>query len=362
MRVSADGSGCLCDRWIRGPRAIGRDHRRSKPPVEARVARPDRAAFRRPAAGFGGGSPRRREPAGGLALAAALRRGRCRGAPARQHEAARHASCADRHRRQGSGPYLRRTSGRDHPLDRPGHGESRRPVAAHHPAHLGGSSSPASPRPHLQTLHGPGLRREGRGYRGTLHAPAGPRRGAVDRREAPDPGARPHPAGPAAQARQVRDHDPRLQAPRHDHALRCLQRPGRRRARPLHAESTPIRSSSASSTPSSARSRSASWFTPSSTTTARTSTPRFEPGSPAIHAGCSTSRRPLARGSTPPRTSFSALTRKRLRRGVFRSIVDLQAAINRYLKEHNLDPKPFVWTKPATAILAKLSQTPVPSV
>src|SRR3954454_21281778 len=28
---------------------------------------------------------------------------------------------------------------------------------------------------------------------------------------------------------------------------------------------------------------------------------------------------------------FSALTRKRLRRGVFRSIVDLQAAINRYL-------------------------------
>ena len=32
---------------------------------------------------------------------------------------------------------------------------------------------------------------------------------------------------------------------------------------------------------------------------------------------------------------FSALTRKRLRRGVFRSIVDLQAAINRYLKEHN---------------------------
>jgi transposase len=41
---------------------------------------------------------------------------------------------------------------------------------------------------------------------------------------------------------------------------------------------------------------------------------------------------------------FSALTRKRLRRGVFRSIVDLQAAINRYLNEHNCDPKPFVWT------------------
>ena len=59
---------------------------------------------------------------------------------------------------------------------------------------------------------------------------------------------------------------------------------------------------------------------------------------------------------------FSKLTRQRLKRGVFRSIVDLQAAINRYLNEHNDDPKPFVWTKPADAILAKLSRLPVPSV
>ena len=44
---------------------------------------------------------------------------------------------------------------------------------------------------------------------------------------------------------------------------------------------------------------------------------------------------------------FSALTRRRLRRGVFRSVVDLQAAINRYIAEHNDDPKPFVWTKTA---------------
>src|ERR1700674_310714 len=59
---------------------------------------------------------------------------------------------------------------------------------------------------------------------------------------------------------------------------------------------------------------------------------------------------------------FSALTRKRLKRGVFRSIADLQAAINRYLKAHNDHPKPFVWTKPADAILAKLNRLPVPSV
>lgn len=59
---------------------------------------------------------------------------------------------------------------------------------------------------------------------------------------------------------------------------------------------------------------------------------------------------------------FSALTRRRIRRGVFRSIVELQAAIKRYLDDHNAHPKPFVWTKPANHILAKLNRLPVPSV
>ena len=59
---------------------------------------------------------------------------------------------------------------------------------------------------------------------------------------------------------------------------------------------------------------------------------------------------------------FSKMTRQRIRRGVFRSIADLQTAINRYLREHNDDPKPFVWTKPAKIILAKLERLPVPSV
>jgi hypothetical protein len=35
---------------------------------------------------------------------------------------------------------------------------------------------------------------------------------------------------------------------------------------------------------------------------------------------------------------FSVLTRKRIRRGTFHSIVDLQAAIKRYLAEHNVEP------------------------
>jgi hypothetical protein len=56
------------------------------------------------------------------------------------------------------------------------------------------------------------------------------------------------------------------------------------------------------------------------------------------------------------------MTRQRIRRGVFCSIADLQAAINRYFQEHNDDSKPFVWTKPAASILAKLDRLSVPSV
>jgi hypothetical protein len=58
---------------------------------------------------------------------------------------------------------------------------------------------------------------------------------------------------------------------------------------------------------------------------------------------------------------FSALSRRRLKRGVFRSVADLQEAIGRYIREHNKVSKPFVWTKPAQAILAALQRLPVPS-
>jgi transposase len=57
---------------------------------------------------------------------------------------------------------------------------------------------------------------------------------------------------------------------------------------------------------------------------------------------------------------FSALTRRRLKRGSFSGIVDLQAAINRYIAEHNDRPKSFVWTKPA-AILNAVNGNAAPS-
>lgn len=49
---------------------------------------------------------------------------------------------------------------------------------------------------------------------------------------------------------------------------------------------------------------------------------------------------------------FAKLSRRRLKRGVFRSIVDLQAAINRFLAEHNDAPKPFTWRADPDAIIA----------
>ena len=55
---------------------------------------------------------------------------------------------------------------------------------------------------------------------------------------------------------------------------------------------------------------------------------------------------------------FSKITRQRIRRGAFHSLVALQAAINRYLEEHNADPKPFVWTASASSILDKLNRLP----
>ena len=41
-----------------------------------------------------------------------------------------------------------------------------------------------------------------------------------------------------------------------------------------------------------------------------------------------------------PRVKFHFTPTSRLRRGTFLGVVDLQASINRYVAEHNADPKP----------------------
>jgi transposase len=53
---------------------------------------------------------------------------------------------------------------------------------------------------------------------------------------------------------------------------------------------------------------------------------------------------------------FAALTTRQIRRGSFRSIRELEAAIRRYLQLHNENPKPFVWTKSADQILESIAR------
>jgi transposase len=50
---------------------------------------------------------------------------------------------------------------------------------------------------------------------------------------------------------------------------------------------------------------------------------------------------------------FRDLTDKRIRRGVFKSVADLIAAIQAYIEHHNQNPKTFVWTAKAEDIIAK---------
>jgi transposase len=50
---------------------------------------------------------------------------------------------------------------------------------------------------------------------------------------------------------------------------------------------------------------------------------------------------------------FAEVTRQRIRRGVFTSVDELKAAIDAWVKAWNVDPKPFMWTAKAGAIIAK---------
>jgi transposase len=52
---------------------------------------------------------------------------------------------------------------------------------------------------------------------------------------------------------------------------------------------------------------------------------------------------------------FGEITRKRIRRGVFRSVPELVAAIEEYIRVTNEEPKPFVWTKKVDEILEKVA-------
>jgi hypothetical protein len=50
---------------------------------------------------------------------------------------------------------------------------------------------------------------------------------------------------------------------------------------------------------------------------------------------------------------FRDISVNRLRRGAFTSVPELIAAIDEYVAQHNVKPKPFIWTKSAADILQK---------
>ena len=53
---------------------------------------------------------------------------------------------------------------------------------------------------------------------------------------------------------------------------------------------------------------------------------------------------------------FRDLTVNRLRRGVFRDVLELVHAIDNYVDMHNQNPKPFIWTASANDILEKVKR------
>src|SRR5262245_52845457 len=53
---------------------------------------------------------------------------------------------------------------------------------------------------------------------------------------------------------------------------------------------------------------------------------------------------------------FAQITERRIRRGTFRSVAELEQAIEDYLRAHNQKPRTFVWTKTADLILHKVRQ------
>ena len=71
----------------------------------------------------------------------------------------------------------------------------------------------------------------------------------------------------------------------------------------------------------------------------------------------------ITRGTARPRCSppwverwFALLADKQIKRGIHRSVQQLKADIAGFIHTHNADPKPFVWTKSADAILQTIAR------
>ena len=54
---------------------------------------------------------------------------------------------------------------------------------------------------------------------------------------------------------------------------------------------------------------------------------------------------------------FREITDQRIRRGTFRSVPELIAAIHEYLNNHNQNPRVFVWTASVERIMSKVAKS-----
>src|SRR4051794_38829083 len=165
---------------------------------------------------------------------------RGRGRPsARQAPAVAHPAPGASHDRPRGRADPDRAAARGGPLDRERHGRGGRDQHQLGAADLARPQAAAAPGADLQAVQGPGVRRQAARHRRALPRPAGARGRPVRRREAPDPGPRPHPARAAREAGPVRDRDPRLRAERDHDPVRGPERARRDGGRPVHAAPPP---------------------------------------------------------------------------------------------------------------------------
>src|SRR5262252_812892 len=288
-------------------------------------------------------------------MAAAVHGGGRRRVAARQDAQARQAAAAGCDRPEGRRPRDWPAAGRSDALDWPDAGQGggyQLAVGATHPR---GPPARAASCPDVQAVERSDVRRKAQGCGRSLHRSSRPCRRTLGRREEPNPSPRPHSAGTADEAGARRDDDARLQAQRHDDTVRRAQRSRRhhhRRNMKRHRHQEFIRFLN--------------------------EVDAQVPKRKEIHAiidNYATHKHPKVRKwltqhprwtfhFTPTSASwlnavegfFAKLTNRRLKRGVFRSVAELETAIERFIAETNADPKPFLWTARPNRILAAVKR------
>ena len=168
------------------------------------------------------------------------------------------------------------------PLESAYHGRCARVESGVDSSDLACARAAAAPRPYLQAVDGPAVSRDAHRRRRALRGSARTGPGLLCRRKEPNPSVAAIAARPADETRPSRHHDPRLQAARDDDVVCRVECPRGHRHR-LVSGAPSASGISQVLEPARTHKRRRTWlFTPSSTTTRRTSIRRFNGGSAGI--------------------------------------------------------------------------------